>query len=188
MTAFFSPDNPLAIIAAFLIFFLIVKKLVLGSKLPKFISYPLLAIILIVVASNLSFLEIISYSFPLFMIVVIAIFMMILPFVLGGVDQKNVWNAIGHKSSAFYLKLITIVIVIFAGSMVYGQDLLEHKSILSGPQAGTGFSITDAFETKEPVKETDYSLFFTTPFLSVILLGIVILLGFLAVQKMWIFG
>lgn len=191
MIAFFRPDNPIALIAALVVLMIIVKKLLSTTKvrnksLPEAWVLPVTIVAVVFLAMSLSVLKIISYALPLSMIAMITIFFMILPFLLMGIESNKIISVLNFKTTTFYLKMLGIIILSFAASMVLGQNILESQTLNLSNQ-GIGFSILDAIIPAKTTSQLDLSFLFTTPALTAILLCSVLVLGLMTVTQVWIF-
>jgi len=114
---------------------------------------PIVIIAGILLVVFLPLLKMLSIVIPMFALILLFLFLLAAIFVVMGVKQDNVYGFmknIGFLRTIVYV--LIVVAVIFAGSQIWGKQLLEKKSV----------SIIDAVNPVQEEKEIDFAPLFTT--------------------------
>jgi hypothetical protein len=177
--AFFSNSNPIALFLALVVVVLLLR-MILG-KHKRFqggnASYitPVLIIIAVVLVAYRPLLEMLSFGLPFLALLLIFLFIIAGMYFVMGFQKAGLVGFLKQNSILKIIVQIAIIcIIIFAGSTVFGQKILEDPSV----------SIVDSFETsKEPV-EVDFSPLFTKSAIGMITLIVVMGLAFVFINLM----
>ena len=153
--AFFTPSNPLALFFA-LIVVLSMIKYALGKT--KYISknknhaVPILIIIGLICIIFYQILKLAALVIPMIALIMLFVFMIAAMFFVMGMKEERVFGFL--KESGFLKTVVYVLIisaVLFAGSQIWGEQLLEEKAV----------SITDPLTLKPEQKEINFAPIFT---------------------------
>jgi hypothetical protein len=169
--AFFISDNPIALFLA-LVLTVAIMKMVLGKvkffqgKYAAYITLVLIAIIILLLLYQ-PLLKMLAIGLPFLILIVLLVFGLAAMFFALGMGKGTIWPMIkGIGLLKTTVQIVVVCIIAFAISQVYGDDLLEDKSV----------SFADPIMPSEETKQIDFSFLFTTQALGIIIMLIV--LGF----------
>ena len=175
--AFFFTDNPIALFLALVIVIVILKTLLSKHKWfegkKQVYVLPVLIVIGIFLIAYRPLLRMVSFGLPFLLLVVLFLFGLAAIMYVLGMPYKNVWPAlkdVGPLKVA--VQIAVFCIIAFAISHVYGEKLLEDKSV----------SLGDAMMPAQESVEIDFAPIFTKQALGLIVIMIILGLAFFFVN------
>ena len=177
--AFFSIENPIALFLALVIVVCVMKLLLgrhkwfQGNKSAYILPVIIIAAIVLITYNPL--LSMLSFGLPFLGLLAIFLFAIGALFFALGYQRPGIGQFLWKSGIVRVTVQIAIIcIIIFAGSTVFGQKMLDNPSV----------SIIDSFATeKEPVK-FDFTPLFTKQAISMITLVAVLGLAFVFINLM----
>ena len=174
--AFFFSDNPIALVLALVVViavlrcFLGTRKWFKGDKLVYLLPVLLIVALILIVYTPL--LKILSFSIPFFALIVVFLFGIGgLFFALG--MKSGIWSALKSNGPLRVAVKIGIICILALGaSNIYGEKLLEEKSV----------SIADAIMPAEEPVDINLAPIFTKQALGLIVFIVIIGLAFVFVN------
>jgi hypothetical protein len=166
--AFFFTDNPIALFLALVIVIAILKTLLskhkwfAGNK-QSYVT-PILIVLAIFLIAYRPLLRMVSFGLPFLLLVILFLFGLAAIMYVLGMPYKNIWpalNDVGPLKVA--VQIAVFCIIAFAASHVYGEKLLEDKSV----------SLSDAMMPAQDSAEIDFAPIFTKQALG---LGVIIVI------------
>ncbi|MBI5397883.1 hypothetical protein HZB03_00325 [Candidatus Woesearchaeota archaeon] len=178
VASFFSPDNVIALGLALLIIVLLLRiwlesKGYFKHNQANVVPFIIIAIIFLLLYPAV--LRIASFTFPFLALIGIALmFLMFFAYSAMGMDNKGITGILRLPSVKFVLKICVVVIVAIAAGMVFGEQLLQEKSI--------SFS-EGVFPAQQEEKGMDFSFLFTSQALGLLFVLSVVGIAFFYVSR-----
>lgn len=179
---FFSAENPVMILLAGIISFLLLRALlskVLGStkfgkKYADFVS-AIIVLIGLLMATSITFLKMVAHSAPYVGLVIVFIGLGLLIFLGLGVKENQLSAGLKTFSGNVYLWVLLFLIIAWGSSIIWGPELLEKGE--TTPL--TGFTSAQ----QEKADNYDFSFIFTKPLLGFLLIFIILGLTFHSITR-----
>jgi hypothetical protein len=177
MASFFSTDNPIALFLA-LVIVVSLLRLYLGqhkwfAKEKSAYIVPVLLLIIILLVAYRPLLSIISFSVPLFVLLVVFLFLIGSGFFILGIPRDKIFPMLKESGFVKTAAIIAIICIIaLSASRLFGPKLLDDKTV----------SIGDAIGPEQKPVEVDFSPLFTKQAIGLVFILIVIGMAFLFVN------
>ncbi|NQU78532.1 hypothetical protein HQ545_02060 [Candidatus Woesearchaeota archaeon] len=185
MTSFFTSENPIALLLALVLTLAVIKAVltriakgeileILKGKLSDTHIPVIIIVFAVLLVIFLPILKIISFSIPF--LAALLVMLVAIGFLLATMGMKTsvVWETMKNIGPLkFGIKIAVICIIAFAASTVYGERLLEDKSV----------SLTDSILPEQEGKEIDFSSLFTKQALGLIMILIIMGMAFVFVNS-----
>ncbi|MBI4739692.1 hypothetical protein HY772_09230 [Candidatus Woesearchaeota archaeon] len=178
MTAFFSPDNAIALGLALLVIVLLLRIWLESKgyfKNNRANVVPLIIIAIVFLLLYPALLRIASFTFPFLALIGIALmFLMFFAYSAMGMERKGVLGILRYPSLKFVLKICVVVIVAIAAGRVFGEQLLQEKTV--------SFS-EGIFPAQQEEKSMDFSFIFTSQALGLLFVLSVLGIAFFYISR-----